>query len=62
MCRQCMWEKCTQKREKGKCEDPEVGTCLGMFEEQIAQNNEKDCVSLVWLKSGQDRLEGRLVK
>ena len=32
-----------------------------MFEEQIVQINEKDCINLVWLKSGQDRLKGRLV-
>ena len=32
-----------------------------MFVEQIVQINEKDCVNWVWLKSGQDRLEGRLV-
>ena len=40
---------------------PSGGACVDMFEEQIVQINEKDCINLVWRKSGQDRLEERLV-
>lgn len=30
------------KKEKGKGKDPEVGSCLDMFEEQVVQNNENN--------------------
>ena len=54
-----MKEKHIQERETGKCKDPAVGS--GMLEEQIVQHNKRR-LSVVWLKSAQDGLEGGLVK
>lgn len=58
-----MCKKRIQRKRVGlMCKDPEVGMCLGRFEEQTGQNYEKDCISLVWLKSGQVGLKVNLVK
>ena len=57
---QIVYEGETHSRKRdGKCKDPAVGS--GMLEEQIVQHNKRR-LSVVWLKSAQDGLEGGLVK